>query len=73
MHGLAITSSNGYKTRPFDNILSEQNSFEIIQQKELMLAVAFRDSQDVTECLGGAQAINEVSLGDSTIHTVIHG
>ena len=67
MHGNTITSSNGYKTRPFDNILSEVKQFFEIHAAEGTYAggVHFEmTGQDVTECLGGAQAINEVSLGD---------
>lgn len=67
MHGNTITSSNGYKTRPFDNILSEVKQFFEIHAAERTYAggVHFEmTGQDVTECLGGAQAINEVSLGD---------
>ena len=67
MHGNTITSSNGYKTRPFDNILSEVKQFFEIHSAEGTYAggVHFEmTGQDVTECLGGAQAINEVSLGD---------
>ena len=67
MHGNTITSSNGYKTRPFDNILSEVKQFFEIHAAERTYAggVHFEmTGQDVTECLGGAQAINAVSLGD---------
>ena len=67
MHGNTITSSNGYKTRPFDNILSEVKQFFEIHASERTYAggVHFEmTGQDVTECLGGAQAISEVSLGD---------
>ncbi|MBT4353906.1 MAG: 3-deoxy-7-phosphoheptulonate synthase class II [Rhodospirillaceae bacterium] len=67
MHGNTITSSNGYKTRPFDHILSEVRGFFNVHTNEGTYAggVHFEmTGQDVTECLGGAQAINEVSLGD---------
>jgi 3-deoxy-7-phosphoheptulonate synthase len=67
MHGNTITSSNGYKTRPFDRILSEVRGFFDVHTKEETFAggVHFEmTGQDVTECLGGAQAINEMSLAD---------
>ena len=67
MHGNTITSSNGYKTRPFDRILSEVRGFFDAHNKEGTYAggVHFEmTGQDVTECLGGAQAISEVSLAD---------
>lgn len=67
MHGNTITSSNGYKTRPFDRILSEVRGFFDVHAEEGTFAggVHFEmTGQDVTECLGGAQAINEMSLAD---------
>tara|TARA_B100001093_G_scaffold73383_1_gene64102 strand:+ start:287 stop:1678 length:1392 start_codon:yes stop_codon:yes gene_type:complete len=67
MHGNTITSSNGYKTRPFDRILSEVRGFFDVHNQEGTYAggVHFEmTGQDVTECLGGAQAISEVSLAD---------
>ena len=67
MHGNTITSSNGYKTRPFDRILSEVRGFFDVHNEEGTYAggVHFEmTGQDVTECLGGAQAISEVSLAD---------
>ena len=67
MHGNTITSSNGYKTRPFDRILSEVRGFFDVHNTEGTYAggVHFEmTGQDVTECLGGAQAISEMSLAD---------
>ena len=67
MHGNTITSSNGYKTRPFDRILSEVRGFFDVHNREGTYAggVHFEmTGQDVTECLGGAQAISEMSLAD---------
>ena len=67
MHGNTITSSNGYKTRPFDRILSEVRGFFDVHNTEGTYAggVHFEmTGQEVTECLGGAQAISEVSLAD---------
>jgi 3-deoxy-7-phosphoheptulonate synthase len=65
MHENTVTSSNGYKTRHFDNILKEVRSFFAIHQAEGTHAggVHFEmTGQDVTECTGGAQAITEANL-----------
>ncbi len=67
MHGNTIKSSNGYKTRPFDRILAEVRGFFAVHQDEGTHAggVHFEmTGQDVTECLGGAQAISEEGLSD---------
>ena len=67
MHGNTIKSSTGYKTRPFDRILSEVRTFFAVHQGEGTYAggVHFEmTGQDVTECIGGAQEIDEHRLGD---------
>jgi 3-deoxy-7-phosphoheptulonate synthase len=67
MHGNTIKSSTGFKTRPFDRILSEVRRFFAVHRAEGTYAggVHFEmTGQDVTECIGGAQAISEASLGD---------
>ena len=67
MHGNTLTASNGYKTRPFDRILSEVKSFIAVAQAEGVHpgGVHFEmTGQDVTECLGGARALAETDLGD---------
>lgn len=67
MHGNTIKSSNGYKTRPFDRILAEVKGFFAVHQAEGTHAggVHFEmTGRDVTECIGGAQAISEESLAD---------
>ena len=67
MHGNTIKSSNGYKTRVFDNILSEVSGFFAAHRAEGTHpgGVHFEmTGQDVTECLGGAQAITEEGLSD---------
>jgi len=67
MHGNTIKSSTGYKTRPVDRILSEVKGFFAAHRAEGSYAggVHFEmTGQDVTECIGGAQAISEASLGD---------
>jgi 3-deoxy-7-phosphoheptulonate synthase len=67
MHGNTLTASNGYKTRPFDRILSEVKSFIDVGKAEGVHpgGVHFEmTGQDVTECLGGARALAETDLGD---------
>jgi len=67
MHGNTIKSSTGYKTRPFDRILSEVRGFFAVHQAEGTHAggVHFEmTGQDVTECIGGAQAITDERLAD---------
>ena len=67
MHGNTIKSPNGYKTRPFNKILSEVRTFFEVHKAEGTHAggVHFEmTGQDVTECIGGAQAISEVNLKD---------
>ncbi len=67
MHGNTMKSSNGYKTRSFDRILDEVEGFFAVHRAEGTYAggVHFEmTGQDVTECIGGAQAISEAALGD---------
>lgn len=67
MHGNTIKSPNGYKTRKFTDILSEVRQCFAIHKAEGTHAggVHFEmTGQDVTECLGGAQAISELNLSD---------
>ena len=67
MHGNTITSTNGYKTRMFDRILDEVHSAFAIHAGEGSYAggVHFElTGQNVTECIGGSQAISEASLAD---------
>ena len=67
MHGNIIKASNGYKTRRFDNILSELTGFFAVHRAEGTHAGGVHlelTGKDVTECMGGAQAIGEVDLAD---------
>jgi 3-deoxy-7-phosphoheptulonate synthase len=67
MHGNTIKSATGYKTRPFDRILTEVKSFFAVHRAEGTHAggVHFEmTGQDVTECIGGAKAVTEDSLAD---------
>ncbi len=65
MHGNTIKASSGYKTRPMDRILTEVRKFFEVHAAEGTHAggVHFEmTGQDVTECLGGAQAISAEDL-----------
>lgn len=67
MHGNIVKSPNGFKTRKFIDILSEVRRFFDIHKAEGSHGggVHFEmTGQDVTECLGGAQAISELDLSD---------
>jgi 3-deoxy-7-phosphoheptulonate synthase len=67
MHGNTLTASNGYKTRPFDRILSEVKTFVDVAKAEGVHpgGVHFEmTGQNVTECLGGARALTETDLLD---------
>jgi len=67
MHGNTIKSPSGIKTRKFIDILGEVKSFFAIHKSLGTFAggVHFEmTGQDVTECLGGAQAISELNLAD---------
>jgi 3-deoxy-7-phosphoheptulonate synthase len=67
MHGNTIKSSTGYKTRKFDDILSEVTSFFRVHNELGTYAggVHFEmTGQNVTECLGGNQQISEMNLKD---------
>lgn len=67
MHGNTLTSATGYKTRPFDRILREARQFFAVHQAEGTHAGGIHiemTGKDVTECLGGAQAISEENLSD---------
>jgi 3-deoxy-7-phosphoheptulonate synthase len=72
MHGNTITSNTGYKTRPFDRILSEVKTFFSVHAAEGTHAGGVHlemTGQDVTECIGGARAITHEDLSDR-YHTV---
>jgi len=71
MHGNTIKSSNGFKTRPVDEILKEMKQFFAVHKAEGTYAggVHFEmTGKNVTECLGGAFQITEEDLG-SRYHT----
>lgn len=67
MHGNTIKAETGYKTRPFDRILTEVRKFFEVHNAEGTHGggVHFEmTGRDVTECLGGAQAITEDGLSE---------
>ncbi|GGG58418.1 phospho-2-dehydro-3-deoxyheptonate aldolase [Salipiger pallidus] len=67
MHGNTIKSASGYKTRPFDRVLSEVREFFAVhkQQGTIPGGVHFEmTGQDVTECTGGVFAVSDENLSD---------
>jgi 3-deoxy-7-phosphoheptulonate synthase len=71
MHGNTLKTASGYKTRPFDRILSEVRSFMNILPAEGAYPGGVHvemTGQQVTECLGGAAALKEEDLS-SRYHT----
>lgn len=71
MHGNTLKTGTGFKTRPFDRVLSEVSQFIDIVSAEGAYPGGVHlemTGQDVTECIGGAQAISEEDLS-SRYHT----
>ena len=67
MHGNVIKASSGYKTRPFDAILSEVRDFLSIHRAEGTHAGGIHvemTGQNVTECTGGAREVSDADLAD---------
>ena len=67
MHGNTITSTSGYKTRPFERVLKEVQQFFAIHRAEGTYpgGVHFEmTGKDVTECTGGARAVSDEDLGE---------
>jgi len=65
MHGNTITAATGYKTRPFENIISEVDQFFAIHRAEGTHPGGVHiemTGQNVTECTGGAMKITEADL-----------
>ncbi len=65
MHGNTESTSNGYKTRRFDNIRSEiEQSFDIHAAVGTRLGGVHLEltGEDVTECTGGARELTDVDL-----------
>jgi 3-deoxy-7-phosphoheptulonate synthase len=66
MHGNTFTSDNGRKTRRFDDIVSELREwFDVHRSMGTWPGGVHVEltGDDVTECLGGAEAIDEDDLG----------
>ena len=71
MHGNTIKSSSGFKTRPFDYILGEVRGFFEVHRELGTHPGGIHiemTGQDVTECVGGADAIGDEDLS-SRYHT----
>jgi 3-deoxy-7-phosphoheptulonate synthase len=71
MHGNTLKTESGFKTRPFDRILSEVRAFMNILPAEGAYAGGVHvemTGQQVTECLGGASEVREQDLS-SRYHT----
>jgi 3-deoxy-7-phosphoheptulonate synthase len=67
MHGNTIKTSTGYKTRPTERIASEIRSFFAIHRAEGTYAGGVHlemTGKNVTECTGGARALQETDLRD---------
>jgi 3-deoxy-7-phosphoheptulonate synthase len=70
MHGNTVQTSSGVKTRSFEQILTEVRDFFEIHHAEGTYPGGLHcemTGQDVTECIGGAQAITEQSLTEGYI------
>lgn len=67
MHGNTVKTSNNYKTREFDKILSEVKSFFEIAKSEGINPGGIHlemTGQDVTECTGGAFKLTQDELAN---------
>ena len=67
MHGNVVKAANGYKTRPFERILTEVRGFFAVHRAEGSFGGGIHcemTGQNVTECTGGAIAITDEALAD---------
>ncbi len=65
MHGNTVKSANGFKTRPFNNVLKEVKDFFAIHEAEGSFPGGIHiemTGKDVTECTGGLQDIADEDL-----------
>ncbi len=65
MHGNTFVSPTGYKTRRFDDVLDEIRSFFAVHQAEGTWPGGIHielTGENVTECLGGAEAVLDADL-----------
>lgn len=71
MHGNTIKSSNNYKTRPVDDILTEMKQFFQVHKSEGTYGGGVHlemTGKNVTECIGGSLVVREEDLS-SRYHT----
>ena len=67
MHGNTMKSSTGYKTRRFDDIMSEVRDFFAVHKAEGTVPGGIHvemTGQNVTECVGGLSEVTEENLSD---------
>ena len=67
MHGNTIKATSGYKTRPFEAIMTEVRRFMGVHQAEGTHAGGVHvemTGKDVTECTGGLRALRDEDLND---------
>ncbi len=67
MHGNTIKATSGYKTRPFERIMGEIQSFFEVSRAEGTYAGGIHlemTGKNVTECTGGARALSDLDLHD---------
>ena len=67
MHGNTIKATSGFKTRPFERIMSEIRTFFAVSRAEGTHAGGIHlemTGKDVTECTGGARALSDGDLRD---------
>lgn len=65
MHGNGITTPNGFKTRRFDDVMTELKGFFEAHREVGTFPGGIHvelTGDDVTECLGGAENIDELAL-----------
>jgi 3-deoxy-7-phosphoheptulonate synthase len=65
MHGNGITTSNGYKSRRFDDVMDEVRGFFEVHRAAGTVPGGIHielTGDDVAECLGGSEAIDEAEL-----------
>jgi 3-deoxy-7-phosphoheptulonate synthase len=65
MHGNTYESASGYKTRHFDDVLNEVRGFFDVHESLGTIPGGIHielTGEDVTECLGGGQAISDADL-----------
>jgi len=71
MHGNTIKSSNNYKTRPVDDVLTEMKQFFQVHKSEGTFGGGVHlemTGKNVTECIGGSFTVTEEDLS-SRYHT----